>query len=155
MPKRNQQDKSGLIAGAYLLSFPQLFVWALIFAFIGALTMYSGFALTHNSNGSSLSLRMVQDANNDGAPNYGDVVTFNVTTTQAYPWVTVNCSQNGNSVYSQTAGFFPSYQFPKTYTLGPTQSWSGGAASCNATMFTVSSNGRDKNIATLNFSVNP
>ncbi len=82
----------------------------------------------------SLSLVMVTDANGDRQPNYGDTVTFNVsTTTTVYPYVMVNCSQGGVSVYSAYAGFYPSYPWPwdQDFNLS-SSSWTGGGASCTA-----------------------
>ncbi len=89
---------------------------------------------TTTSGGGSLSLVMVTDANGDRQPNYGDTVTFNVsTTTTVYPYVMVNCSQGGVSVYSAYAGFYPSYPWPwdQDFTLS-SSSWTGGGASCTA-----------------------
>src|SRR5439155_15247620 len=43
----------------------------------------------------TISLVMVNDTNRDGSPNYGESATFNVSATVTYPWVHVNCTQNG------------------------------------------------------------
>lgn len=89
------------------------------------------------SNGSSsLSLLMVKDLNANNEPNYGDTVTFNVATTATdKPVVAVQCYQNGNLVYSSSAGFYPDYAYPwmTNFILG-SQAWSSGDADCNATL---------------------
>ena len=84
---------------------------------------------------SSLSLVMVTDNNGDGQPNWGDTVTFDLTTTSQWPTVTLDCFQNGTLVYSASAGWYPSYPWPWARNM-PLSSydWSGGAASCTATL---------------------
>jgi hypothetical protein len=53
--------------------------------------------------GGTLSLVMVMDANGDGLPNWGDTVTFNVSTTATTePHVDLTCSKNGVVVYGAT-----------------------------------------------------
>jgi hypothetical protein len=93
---------------------------------------------TTGSGGGSLSLKMVIDANSNSLPNYGDQVTFNVSTTVTdKPYVVLGCTQGGGSVYqsSFTVGFFADYPWPwlQTYTLS-SQTWTGGAANCTATL---------------------
>jgi hypothetical protein len=100
--------------------------------------------------GSSLNLVMVTDNNGDGLPNYGDTITFNVSTSASYPSVQLACYQNGALVFNQTAGFFPSYMWSKDYTL-ETSSWTGGAASCTAVLYYTAKNGSNTTLATLNF----
>jgi hypothetical protein len=93
----------------------------------------------HNSGGtSSLALVMVTDNNANGVPNWGDTITFNVSTTAtAQPYVEVTCSQNGTVVYSAWAGFYDAYLWPGQR-LMPLSSpaWVGGAADCTATLNT-------------------
>lgn len=93
----------------------------------------------------TLTLVMVADANGNGAPNWGDTISFNVTSSSAYPTVSVRCSQGGTMVYSADAGFYASYPWPGAQNMPLySPSWTGGAASCNATLNGVSA---------LNFSV--
>jgi len=88
------------------------------------------------------------------APQFGTQVTFAVTTTAtAYPWVDTKCSQNGELVYEQWAGFFDGYVGSDMFTLGPTALWSGGAASCTATLVTFDRNGRAAKLASTSFNV--
>jgi hypothetical protein len=82
--------------------------------------------------------------------NYGDTVTFDVSTTQTdVPTVSLNCYQNGTLVYGASAGFYSSYPWPWAQNMTLSSSaWTGGSASCTATLTgsTV--------LATLNFPVN-
>lgn len=62
------------------------------------------------SGGGTLELRMVTDIKGGGGPNWGDTVTFNVSTTAtSEPTVELVCSQNGVTVYGAAAGFYDSY----------------------------------------------
>ncbi len=92
---------------------------------------------TTTTGGGSLSLVMVSDATGDGVPNWGDTVTFNISTTATdQPNVSLTCSQNGAVVYGAVAGFYDSYPWPwtKIMTLS-SQSWTGGAADCVAKLY--------------------
>jgi hypothetical protein len=78
---------------------------------------------------------MVTDLNGNGAPNWGDTIRFNVTTTVTEPNVNLYCYQNGSLVYGATTGYYASYPWPWTQNMtlsSPT--WVGGAASCTATI---------------------
>jgi hypothetical protein len=101
----------------------------------------------------SLSLVLVSDNNGNGAPNWGDTVTFNISTTATtQPNVGVTCSQNGVVVYSASAGFYASYPWPWTQTMTlSSQMWTGGAASCTATLYMFTSKGGKSVLATLPF----
>ena len=93
----------------------------------------------HGGGGSSsLAVVMVNDVNGNGAPNYGDTITFKVSTTAtSQPFVEVTCSQNGTVVYSAWAGFYAGYLWPGQQMMPLTSpSWTGGAASCVATLNT-------------------
>lgn len=86
---------------------------------------------------SSLTLEMVNDLNADGLPNWGDSVTFNVSTTATTePHVDLTCYQNGSLVLGATTGYYASYPWPwtQTMTLSSTM-WQGGAADCTATLY--------------------
>lgn len=96
------------------------------------------------SEGSSLSLVMYYDQNANGAPNWGDLVTFAVSTTETTdPKVEVICFQNGDVVFGAV--------WPTTPVLTlSSQSWRGGAAECKATAYYFSGN-KNSTIASLNF----
>lgn len=91
----------------------------------------------HNSGGGSSSLTwvMVTDNNGNGAPNWGDTITFRITTSAQSPYVDLTCSQDGKVVYSASAGFYPDFPWPGAQNM-PLESpaWTGGAASCKAVL---------------------
>ena len=108
-----------------------------------------------NPNGGSgtLTLQMAYDQNGNGAANWSDKVTFDVSTTSTEkPWVSLNCHQNGAWVYTATVGFFDAYPWAQTFTLASTM-WTGGAGSCTATLYMVKSNGHQSTLGTLGFAV--
>jgi hypothetical protein len=92
---------------------------------------------TSGGTGSSLTLVMVQDLNGNGLPNWGDTVTFNISTTStAALYVALTCNQNGSLVYSTVAGFYPTYPWPWTQHMTlSSQWWTGGAADCSAQLY--------------------
>ena len=57
---------------------------------------------------SSLTLVMVSDINGDGLPNWGDSVTFDVSTTETWNQVNVTCYQNGVGVFGAVLPWTPS-----------------------------------------------
>ena len=102
---------------------------------------------------STLTLRMVNDQNQDGAPNWNDQVTFDVSTTATdKPWVRLDCYQSGTWVSTSTAGFFEAYPWEPNFTLA-SGGWTSGAGDCTATLYMVTSNGRSRTLATLDFHV--
>ena len=103
-------------------------------------------------SGGSLSVAMVADANGNGAPNHADTITFNVTTSAASPFVSVNCYQGAAYVYAASVGFFPAYPWEKTFVLSAS-SWTGGAADCTARLYTSRDGTRTTTLATLAFAV--
>ena len=103
------------------------------------------------AGGGNLALVMVTDANGNGLPNWGDQVTFNVSTTATdRPTVRLHCYQDGNLVYTFSAGFFAAYPWTTVYGLS-SQSWTGGAADCTASLIYSRSSGRIVTLATLDF----
>jgi hypothetical protein len=93
--------------------------------------------------------RMVFDANGNGAPNWSDVITFNVSPgVTSQPWVRLDCYQSGVWVSTASHGFFPSYLWAPNFTLR-SGGWMGGAADCKATLYKIGSNGRASTISTL------
>lgn len=105
------------------------------------------------SGSSSLSVVMVQDANADGQPNYGDTITFSVSTTATtQPYVQLDCSQNGTVVYQHQAGIYAGYPWSQDYILSSNY-WTGGPASCTATLEYNTRHGTST-LATLAFTAN-
>jgi hypothetical protein len=80
---------------------------------------------------------MVDDANGNGAPNWADTITFNITTSASSPYLSLKCYQGGTLVYGADAGFYEGYPWPGARNM-PLQSpaWTGGAADCTATVNT-------------------
>ncbi|HKS78677.1 MAG TPA: hypothetical protein VJQ07_07390 [Gaiellaceae bacterium] len=95
---------------------------------------------------------MVVDKNGDGLPNFGDTITFTVSTSASFPSVQLACYQNGTLVYTATKGFYPTYMWSDNYLLEGGY-WSGGAASCTATLYNTSKNGSNTTLATLSVPV--
>jgi hypothetical protein len=108
------------------------------------------------TTGSSDSLRlvMVTDANGNGLPNWGDTITFNVSTTATTtPHVSVLCYQGGVQVYSGLTGYYASYPWPWTQNMGLwSYSWTGGAADCTAKLYYFSGR-KTITLTTLGFHV--
>src|SRR5262249_48924003 len=104
--------------------------------------------------GSSISLVVLsaQAASATSQVSIGSQVTFNVSTDKtSQPWVDVKCFQNGTRVYEQWNGFYASYQFGQTFTVGPTQLWTSGAANCTADLDYFTSNGTARTLASTSF----
>jgi hypothetical protein len=104
--------------------------------------------------GGSLVVAMVADANHDGAPNWGDTIRFTVSTTATTePHVNLKCSRNGVVVYGAATGYYAGYPWPWTQNMTlSSQSWTGGAVSCTATLSAYSGTSVTT-LATLSFSV--
>src|SRR3989441_9219549 len=97
-------------------------------------------------------LMMSTDINGNGLPDWGDTVTFDVSTTESTePHVDLTCSQDGVVVYFATTGYFDGYLWPWTQfmTLSST-AWQGGAAECTAELYYFSGK-RMPVIASINF----
>src|SRR5258705_98746 len=120
----------------------QLGFFALLFAVVGAFMLAVSLAAPHKPGGGggkpgsgsgTIDLVMIKDINSDGLPNFGDIVTFNVSATStSYPWVTLKCLVGGSLVYQQSNGIFPT-SLGQNFTLGPSVAWQSGAADCTAT----------------------
>jgi len=105
---------------------------------------------------STLKLVMYTDVNGDGAPNYGDTVTFDVSTTVTTgPIVALACYQNGQKVYAGQGAFYDGDPWPwaRYMTLKSTY-WTGGAASCTATLQYQTNRGNVP-VTSINFDVAP
>jgi hypothetical protein len=96
---------------------------------------------------------MVSDANGNNAPNFGDGITFNVTSNATYYSVELDCSQNGAVVFRQVVGFGLGWTWSQTYTLR-SSIWTGGAADCTAVLYASNADGSNRqNLASLAFAV--
>ena len=103
--------------------------------------------------GGSLSYFMVIDNNGNGAPNWGDTISFNWSTSAtSEPTITLVCSQNGVDVYGATAGFYDSYPWPWKRNMGLWSGlWTSGAAQCTAKLHPLGASGTV--LATQSFTV--
>ena len=110
----------------------------------------------HNGGGSitgggTIAYQMVTDVNGNNAPNWGDTVTFKISTTATEPNVDLTCSQGGTVVYSATTGFYASYPWPWTHNMTlSSQMWTGQSASCVARLY-VFAGSRTSTLATQSF----
>jgi hypothetical protein len=100
----------------------------------------------------SLTLVLVNSA--DTVPNWGEQITFTVSTTATTePNVSVTCKQNGVVVYGATTGYYASYPWPWTQVMTlSSQSWTGGAADCVAQLYYISGMST-VNLSSLSFHV--
>jgi len=102
----------------------------------------------NNKLGTDGILKVVMaDQSFDGAPHWGDRITFEVNTTQAWNQVSVVCTQNGEVVYGAV------WPYPSILTLS-SQAWEGGAADCAATLMAFSG-AKATTIGAITFTVNP
>ena len=92
---------------------------------------------------SSLTLVMVSDINGDGLPNWGDSVTFDVSTTDTWNQVNVTCYQNGVGVFGAVLPWTPVVTLSSTI-------WRSGAADCTAELIAFAGRKYDT-LALLNF----
>jgi hypothetical protein len=92
------------------------------------------------SSSSSLSVVMVEDGNQDGSPNWGDVITFDISTTDtSEPNVSLTCTQDGVVVYGAVSGYYAGYPWPWTQEMSlASGAWDGGSANCTAVLQTYS-----------------
>jgi hypothetical protein len=104
------------------------------------------------SSGSGSTLQLVVLTGADSVPNWGEDVTFRISTTAtASPYVDLTCKQGRTLVYSASSGFFDSYPWPWTRTMNlASQSWTGGSASCSAMLYMFGGKGK-VTLATLPF----
>ena len=86
-----------------------------------------------------------------GWPSYGDLVTFDVLTPAAYPYVNLNCYQGGTLVSQTWEGWFDGALGDRMFGLY-SPAWTGGSADCTATLVDYAG-GRWKPLASTGFHV--
>lgn len=138
--KKSQSKKKQLT-----LSYMQVAIFVLIFAAVGTYAIVQSFAASNAKGGgkpvrggaNGLSMSVVNDVNKDGLPNYGDTITFAVSTTATTePHVRLSCAQNGAVVYTNQSGYYPTYPWPSTQNMTLTSgAWTSGGADCTATWY--------------------
>jgi len=89
---------------------------------------------TTTSGTGSLTMAMVTQTA-DGLPHWGNIVTFNLNTTIAQPWVHLVCKQNGKMVAEGWNGYFIGSLTGTNFGLY-SPSWSSGAADCTGYLTT-------------------
>lgn len=104
-----------------------------------------------SAGGGTISL-VVLDA--DGIANHGDTVTFDISTTNSRPFVSLNCYQGSDWVYAASAGFFAGYPWSQDFIL-EASSWPSGAANCSARLYSSKDGIRTTTLATMTFDVAP
>ena len=97
------------------------------------------------------------DKNADGLANFGDTVSFNISTTATtQPFVNLLCYQNGALVANGWRGYFVgSLDYPNRGFGLNSGAWQSGAADCTAYLKYYSSNGKINTVASISFQVNP
>jgi hypothetical protein len=98
---------------------------------------------------------MVLDANGNRQSNYGDEITFTVTTTASQPEVGVRCWQGTTWMYDAYVSYFNSWLSPQYFLLTSTKWDPAVIADCTARLFYYNKRGQENVLATLKFSVAP
>ena len=89
----------------------------------------------------------------DGVPNYGEDVTFSVSSNAYHPMVTLTCYQGGADwVKNQSVGFYAGWPWSQVFNLS-SWIWPGGAADCTAKLYYADARGRNQTLATMSFRV--
>jgi hypothetical protein len=128
----------------------------LVLAAIPAAFAAKGGKNNGGASANSPGLVMVADSNANGLANYGDTVTFDVSSAPtSYPTVALACYQGGSKVFWASASFYDSGlpAWMRNFTLSSSH-WTGGAADCTAAL-TDSSSGRTQILGSLDFHVDP
>ena len=107
-----------------------------------------------SGGGGSISYSLVTDSNGNGSPDWGEQVTFTVSTSATtQPQVSLNCSQNGTVVYRAMTGYWDGYAWPWTQVMTlSSMAWTSGAASCTAKLY-YSNGTRTYDLASQSFNV--
>jgi hypothetical protein len=107
----------------------------------------------NNTGGGTITLApLVVDNNGDGLPEWGDVVTFNISASASAPFVNLQCFQGGVLVLTGWKGYFTG-SLDTNWNFGLSSgAWQGGAASCTAYLKTQNSNGSWSSLASTSFS---
>jgi hypothetical protein len=94
---------------------------------------------------------LVVDNNGDGLPNWGDVVTFDISTSAGAPFVNLQCTQNSTVVLVGWKGYFVG-SLDTNWNFGLSSgAWQSGAASCTAYLKVQNSRGGWTTLASTSF----
>jgi len=117
-----------------------------VFAFVPAALAGKGGNGGSTTNTGTLALATSAGAAPTSGTHFGDTVSFMGTTTSSAPNVELVCSQNGTVVYASLSGWYGN-QTPWDSATGAfstrsmtltSQAWTGGTASCTATLYYIS-----------------
>jgi hypothetical protein len=112
----------------------------------------SAYAARTPGSGSGASTMSLVNLTKPGvAPAWNNDITFTVNTSATYPYVQVNCYQNGALVYSNSKGMFAAYPWGHDFVLS-SYYWTGGAANCTAELYTSTKRGTTT-LASMSFGV--
>jgi hypothetical protein len=122
------------------------------------LAAHSAFAGRGGSGGSSSTVTLVQLGGTTVAaastdPWFGEQVTFDVHTSSSQPTVVAQCYQDGSLVYAESHGFWSGSAFGTTFTLGPTDRWTGGGATCTTDLIDYTKGKNGQKLASTSFDV--
>ena len=103
--------------------------------------------------GTSIRVSMVEDANGNGGPDQGDVVTFTFSTSADRPTMNLTCSQGGAMVFGDSHPMYTPniWDDPGHFELS-SLSWTGGPATCTATLKAAAGR-KISTLGTLTFAV--
>ena len=106
------------------------------------------------SGGSITAVKMVYDQNANGAPNWNDQITFVFTTSNTKPYITAVCTPiSGGGYQSSHLMYTPNiWNDPGIFGLS-SPTWSGGGASCTATLYGTTSSGGSVTLGSFAFTV--
>jgi hypothetical protein len=107
-----------------------------------------------NAAAPSLDLVMVADANTNGAPNYGDTITFRSNTTATNAEVGLRCYQGSTFVFDGYVSLYDSWM-GRDLTLVSSQWNASASADCYARLFTYNRKGQQVVMTTLGVPVAP
>lgn len=102
---------------------------------------------------SSLSVYVVS-ATGDTTVNWGDTISYRVSSPVVKRWVHTLCTVNGAQVFSQTEGFYDGYLWDPYYVLRSSD-WMSGAADCTGQLFTTVDGRKITYLASTSFHVSP
>ena len=136
-----------------LMALAEASLVALLVVGLIAGTAFAGKGNRPSGGGTSISWYMVEDANANGAPNWGDVVGFRFSTSASNPIMSLVCTQGGATVYGDSRPmYWPNiWDDPGHFTLS-SLSWTGGDATCTATLKAASRN-KIQTLGSLTFAV--
>jgi hypothetical protein len=159
-PKASKQkflNQKRTYTNAQVLSFVLIFALVGIWAILQSSAAPSAGKGGHTSGGSTISApQLVTDNNSNGIINYGDWVTFTISTTATTtPYVNLLCYQNGTLVANGKDGYFAGAIGTRNFGLS-SSIWTSGSANCTANLITPpSANGKYTVLASTSFQVFP